>query len=226
MGATHQAEWGQIMYAEQLDNDQPLRMTEAEYLAFADAQEFKYEYANGEVIAMSGGSVRHGILGMSAGTHLSILLGERDCTVTNSDVRVFIAHKQIYRYPDVTVFCGDPAYREGRTDTLTNPVLLVEVLSPSTAAIDYSEKLAEYTRIPSLQAYVLISQDEPKIEVYQPHTSGKWLYDSAIGMEAQIAVTVAGSELQLSLAEIYRRVRWDDDPQPDETPSETDDTNE
>lgn len=210
------------MYAEQLDNELP-RMTEAEYLAFADAQEFKHEYRNGEVIAMTGGSVRHGTLGMSAGTHLSILLGERDCTVTNSDVRVYIARKQTYRYPDVTVFCGDPVYREGRTDTLINPVLLVEVLSPGTAHIDYSEKLAEYTRIDSLQAYVLVSQDAPKVEVYQRHESGKWLYEYVTGMDAEITISVSGADLRLSLAAIYRRVRWDEDAPPDAQQTEPND---
>jgi Uma2 family endonuclease len=209
------------MYAEQVDNDGNAlpRMTEEEYLAFADAQEFKYEYCNGEVIAMSGGSVRHGVIAMSVGTHLSILLRERDCSVTSSDVRVYIAHKQMYRYPDVTVFCGDAAYREGRTDTLTNPVLLVEVLSPSTAQTDHSDKLAEYTRIESLQAYVLVSQDAPKVEVYQRHDAGQWLYSYVTGMDAEITVSVSGAELRLPLAEIYRRVRWDDDAPPDESPA-------
>lgn len=210
------------MYAEHLPDDVS-RMTEAEYLAFADAQEFKYEYSSGYVYAMSGGSVDHGALGMSIGTHLSLLLREQDCTVTNSDVRVYIGPKQAYRYPDVTVFCGDPAYREGRTDTLTNPMLLVEVLSPGTAHVDYGEKLGEYTRIESLQAYVLVSQDKPKVEVYQRHESSKWLYQYATGMDAEIIVTVSGSDLRLSLAEIYRRMRWDNEPPPGSA-STTDDT--
>ena len=213
------------MYAEQLDSELP-RMTEAEYLAFADEQAFKYEYSAGHVYAMVGGSVRHGAITGSVITHLSILLRERDYTVTSSDVRVYIAHKQTYRHPDVTVFCGDPVYREGRTDTLVNPVLLVEVLSPGTARVDDSEKLAEYTRISSLQTYVLVSQDEPKVEVYQRHDAEQWLYTSVIGLDTEITVSVAGTEVRLSLAEIYRRVRWDEDAQPDEESTDTGDPTE
>ena len=213
------------MYAEPLNDDLP-HMTEAEYLAFADEQEFKHEYRNGEVIAMTGGSVRHGAITASTIIHLGNKLRDTDCTVTSSDVRVYIAHKQTYRYPDVTVFCGDPVYREGRTDTLTNPVLLVEVLSPSTARTDHNDKLAEYTRIPRLQAYVLVSQDEPKVEVYQRHESGKWLYEFVTGMEAEITLSLSGKDMRLSLAEIYRRVRWEEDAQPDEASTDTGDPTE
>jgi Uma2 family endonuclease len=211
------------MYAEHLSDDLP-PMTEAEYLAFADEQDWKYEYSGGRVYAMSGGSVRHGVITMSAGTHLSNLLRDDDCTVTSPDVRVHIVSRRAYRYPDVTVFCGDPVYREGRTDTITNPVLLVEVLSPGTALTDRNQKLTEYTQIESLQAYVLVSQDEPKVEVYQRDESGKWLYEYVTGMDAEITVSVSGADLRLSLAEIYRRVRWDEDAAPIETSTQTDET--
>ncbi len=197
------------MHAEPINDDLP-RMTEAEYLAFADEQEFKHEYSDGHVYAMTGGSVRHGVITASTSTHINNQLGERDCSVTSSDVRVFIAHKQTYRYPDVTVFCDDPIYREGRTDTLTNPVLLVEVLSPSTTGIDHTDKLAEYTRLDSLQAYLLISQDEPKVEVYQRHTEGQWLYYYVTGLEAEIVIPMSGGEITLLLSQLYRRVRWND----------------
>ncbi|MEM6284392.1 MAG: Uma2 family endonuclease [Chloroflexota bacterium] len=207
------------MYAEPLHNELP-PMTEAAYLAFADAQEFKYEYRNGEIIAMTGGSVRHGVITMNMGTHLNNLLGERDCSVTSPDVRVHIAAKRAYRYPDITLFCGEPEYLEGRTDTITNPVLLVEVLSPGTAHIDYGEKLAEYTRIESLQAYVLISQDRPELEVYRRYESGQWLYINVSGLDAEVDVPMPGGNLHLSLAQIYRRIRWDEENRQEDGDSE------
>ncbi len=108
-------------------------MTEAEYLAFEAESEFKHEFSRGNVYAMTGASLRHGIITVNVSTHLNNQLADRDCTVTSPDVRVYIASKQAYRYPDVTIFCGDPVYIEGRTDTITNPVMLVEVLSPGTA---------------------------------------------------------------------------------------------
>jgi Uma2 family endonuclease len=201
-----------MVAAEHLEQPQePYRMTEAEYLAFTDAEELKYEYSRGKVYAMTGGTVRHGVITMSVGTHIDNQLGDRDCSPTSSDVRVHIASKGTYRYPDVTVFCGEPAYLEGRADTITNPVLLVEVLSPSTGLKDRNEKLEEYTQIETLQAYVLVAQDEPKVEVYQRHEAGKWLYDYATGLKAEIAVPVPGGEITLSLAQIYRRVQWDDE---------------
>lgn len=193
-------------------NDLP-PMTEAEYLAFADAQELKYEYARGDVFAMTGGSFRHAAITANAITHLSIQLRDADCTVTSPDIRVHVVSEHAYRYPDVTVVCGEPVYVEGRTDTITNPALLVEVLSPGTALKDYNEKLTEYTQIDSLETYVLIAQDKPKVEVFRRHESGQWLYQYTTGTDAEIAVTAGGTTINLALAELYRRVRWDEDEQ-------------
>lgn len=197
------------MYAAQTDEAPP--MSEAEYLAWADTQEFKHEYQAGTVVAMTGGSVRHGVLTANAITHFNNQLGDRDCSVTSPDVRVYIASKQAYRYPDVTLFCGSPTYLEGRTDTITNPVLLVEVLSPGTALKDRNEKLAEYIQIETLQAYVLVDQDEPKVEVFRRHEAGKWLYENVTGLQAEIDIPLLDGELLLSLAQLYRRVQWDED---------------
>lgn len=196
------------MFAAQSD-DLP-DMTEAEYLAFAEAQAIKYEYRQGRVYAMTGASVRHNTIIASAIMHLGGLLADHDCTVTSSDTRIHIASKSTYRYPDITVFCGQPHYWQQRTDTLTNPVLLVEVLSPGTALRDYNEKLEEYTQIEALQAYILISQDTPKVEVYRRHESARWLYEYVTGLGATIDLSVSAADLSLSLAEIYRRVRWSD----------------
>jgi Uma2 family endonuclease len=198
------------MYAEQRHGDDVRRMTEAEYLAFADGQELKYEYSQGRVYAMSGGSVRHGIITANAIAHLINILADRDCTVISPDVRVAVMNKQAYRYPDVTVFCGEPAYLEGRTDTIINPVLLVEVLSPATAVTDYNEKLEEYTQIESLQAYILIAQNVPKVETFQRYRGDQWLYQYATGLTEEIEVAALDGSWRLSLAQIYRRVRWDD----------------
>ncbi len=195
------------MVAAQTDNLPP--MSEAEYLAFADEQECKYEYLAGTVYAMTGGSVRHGVITAGVSTHLSNLLLDHDCSVTSPDVRVYITSRQAYRYPDVTVFWGTPDYLPGRMDTITNPVLLAEILSPGTALVDRNDKLADYTQIESLQAYLLVAQAEPKVEVFRRHVAGQWLYEYVTGMNALIDVPVLGAELRLSLAQIYRRVQWD-----------------
>ena len=186
-------------------------MSEVEYLTFADDQEFKYEYRQGQVYAMTGASVRHNIISANTIAHLSSRLADQDCTVTSSDTRIHIARKGTYRYPDVTVFCGEPTYLESRTDTITNPTLLVEVLSPGTAVRDYNEKLEEYTQIETLQIYALVAQSTPKVEVFRRHEADKWLYEYATGLESEINIPVLDTELRLSLAQIYRRVRWDAD---------------
>lgn len=204
------------MYAAQ--PEEPIRMSEAEYLAFEEASEHKHEYSGGQVYAMTGGSeghvyamtggsVRHGIITMNTGTALNNQLADRDCSVTSPDVRIYIASKKAYRYPDVVVFCGDPAYVPGRVDTITNPVLLVEVLSPATALLDRNDKLAEYTRIESLQIYLLVSQHEARIERYMRHEAGEWLYSSASGLEAEISLPAI--DCTLALSKVYQKVTFD-----------------
>jgi Uma2 family endonuclease len=196
------------MYAAQTDDLSG--MTAAEYLAFADTQEVRYEYHARHVYAMTGASVRHNTIVASTIIHAGSQLTDRDCTVTSSDTRVYIASAESYRYPDVTVFCGEAAYWIERTDTITNPVLLVAVLSPKTALRDYNEKLEEYTQITSLQAYLIIAQDKPKVELYRRDPSNRWIYEFVTGLEAEIKLPLLGADLRLSLAQIYRRVRWDD----------------
>lgn len=192
------------MYAVQPEDD----MTEAEYLAFDAANEIKHEFKRGRVYAMTGASVRHNVITANTITHLNNQIGERDCTVTSSDVRIHIASKRAYRYPDVTVFCGDPVYVEGRVDTITNPVLLVEVLSPSTALIDRNDKLAEYTQIDSLQVYLLVSQREARVERYMRHGADEWLY--TIASELDDSVALPSLDCTLALSEIYRKVSFDE----------------
>ncbi len=185
----------------------PIPMTVEEYFAFAEEQEIKYEYKGGYVYSMAGGTIRHAIITSSINRHLGNSLDESDCTVTSSDARVQVA-ENAYRYPDVTVFCGQAGYVEGRTDTLTHPVLLVEVVSPSSAALDYGEKLKEYTQRPSLQAYILVAQDEVKAERYLRQPSGEWLYQLETALEGQITVPPLG--VTLALADVYRKVQWDE----------------
>lgn len=200
------------MYAEQMDTPQP--MTEAEYLAFSDEQELRYEYSGSHVHAMVGGTVRHGTITANMIIQLGSQLADKDCTVTSSDVRVHIAAKNTYRYPNVTVFCGDVAYREGRNDTLTNPAVLVEVLSPSTTVVDRSDKLAEYIRIDSLQSYLLVSQTEPRIEQFSRYDAGQWLYQYAEGLDAEI--TIPSLAVTLALSKVYNKVNWDEPEPPQE----------
>lgn len=188
-------------------DEEPIHMTEAEYLAFEDESEFKHEYRGGIVYDMTGGSLYHSIITANVSRALGNQLADRDYTVTSPDVRIHIAHTRTYRYPDVTVFCGEPAFFAGRTDTITNPVVLVEVLSPGTSAIDHRDKLQEYIRIDTLQAYLLVAQHEPHVQRYLRQDSGQWLYTSASSLDAEIALPPINCTLTLS--SIYQKVSFE-----------------
>ncbi len=194
------------MYAPQ--QSESIRMTEAEYLVFEEKSEIKHEYSRGRVYAMTGGSIRHSVITANASTQFNVQLADRDCTVTSPDARVYIASKQSYRYPDITVFCGEPIYLQGRTDTITNPIVVVEVLSPGTALQDRNEKLQEYLQIESLHAYLLVSQDEPKLERFMRNEAGEWIYSFATGLADELALPGIGCLLALS--KVYQKVTFDE----------------
>jgi Uma2 family endonuclease len=194
------------MYAPKDPKHHPMSVDE--YLDFADQQEIRYEYAQGKVYAMSGASVRHNTITANTIAHLINTLAGHSCTVNTSDTRIRVESKNTFRFPDVTVFCGEPQYWNNRTDTITNPTLLVEVLSPSTMMQDYNEKLEEYTQLPSLQAYVLISQNTPKVELFH-RQDFQWVYEYVVGLDGRVAVSMGASEVTLLLETIYQRVQFD-----------------
>ena len=150
------------------------RGTFAEYLALDAANELKHEYVGGVVYAMGGGSPEHARLAMAVGRELGVQLAGKRCAVYSSDLRVRVLATGLATYPDVTVVCGaletDPEDPHGAT----NPTVIVEVLSPSTEKHDREAKYAHYRRIPSLQAYVLVSQDEQLVEVFTRNADESW----------------------------------------------------
>lgn len=151
----------------------------AEYLAAEQRGEIKHEYLDGAVVAMAGGTIAHGELsGLVFATLFQRLQG-RSCRVYNSDVRVHVEATGLTTYPDVTVVCGPRRTAAVDDQALTNPVLLVEVLSPSTAAYDRGEKFEHYQRIESLREYVLVSPDRPRVERYCRIGDGTWSYVAA-----------------------------------------------
>lgn len=151
-------------------------MTPDDYLAWEREQETKHEYDNGSVYAMAGGSVRHNALGVKIGATLLAALGTRGCVALSSDQRVSLRRRRKYVYPDGSVVCGRVETEPGHPDTVTNPSIIVEVLSSSTEQYDRGGKWERYRRIPTLTDYVLVSQTKPQIEVYQRTDGGRWSY--------------------------------------------------
>jgi Uma2 family endonuclease len=174
-----------------------VKMTEDEYLAFERASDERHEYADGEIFAMSGGTGVHGRIAMSVGSELRIALRGRKCGV-QSDVRVYIPKTQRYVYPDASVVCGGAEYKDATKDTLLNPQVIVEVLSPSTEGYDRGDKFAQYRSMPSVKHYVLAAQDKPLLEVFTQQDDGSWIY-RAYGPGEKAALSAIACELDVDL---------------------------
>ncbi|PDW03002.1 Uma2 family endonuclease [Candidatus Viridilinea mediisalina] len=184
---------------------QPQRfMTEAEYLAFEQASTHKHEYYQGEIYAMTGGTEAHNLLAGNTHAALHAQLRRRECRVYNSDQRLKIMATGLYTYPDVTVVCGQPQFLEASRLNLINPTVIVEVLSPSTERYDRGMKFRHYRTIPALHDYLLIAQEEPRIEHYMRQDGDLWLLREAIGLTAQLEL--GSINCLLVLADVYEKV--------------------
>ena len=196
------------MAVKQPSQPEPLLMSEAEYLAFDAERDIKHEYVDGKVYAMTGAGWNHILINGNTQTTLNTQLADKDCAIVSSDMRVKVASERAsFRYPDTVVVCGAPEFADNRTDTLTNPMVIVEVLSPSTAVIDHNDKLDEYIQIESVQHYGLISQHEAKVEVYTRQGPGNWLYTQVKGLDGVVAL--ASIECTPGLAKLYEKVCFD-----------------
>jgi Uma2 family endonuclease len=176
-------------------------VTADEYLTQERRSETKHELIDGEIVAMAGTSLRHSTITINVGAALRPRLRGR-CRVFDSNARVHVESTGLFTYPDVTVACGELQYfNDGGFDTLLNPTLLVEVLSPSTEAYDRGAKFQHYQSIPSFVHYVLVSQEERHVDYFQRLETGQWLLTVHKGEDATLAVPRLGFEIPL--AEIY-----------------------
>jgi Uma2 family endonuclease len=165
-----------------------VRMTYAEYLAAEAAADVRHEYLGGEVWAMAGGSIEHGALAMAVAREIGQALRDKPCRVSSSDVRLRIPETDLATYPDLSVVCGELRTAPDDSDAITNPILILEVLSDSTEAYDRGAKWAHYRRIASLRDYVLISQAEPLVEVYRRTKDGRFeLFEARAGETIELA---------------------------------------
>lgn len=178
-----------------------LSFTFAEYVAQEQASDTKHELVNGEIFAMAGGTIEHGRLASRVTAALLAQLRGRPCEAFSSDVRVRVLATGLATYPDLSIVCGRLAHDPEDTNTIVNPIVLVEVLSDSTEAYDRGEKFAHYQRIPSLKEYVIVSQRSPRIEVFQRNEDGKsWTLYVA---ETSESVKLASIQCQIAVDEVY-----------------------
>jgi Uma2 family endonuclease len=179
------------------------KLTEEQYLAIERAAEFKSEFLDGVMYAMSGGSMRHSYLAVNLIAELSAMLRGGECQIFNSDLRVRVSPR-MYAYPDVSVVCGKPLLADGHQDVLLNPVIIVEVLSPSTEQYDRGMKFQLYRTIESLREYILVDQDKVLIEQYIRQDANTWTLRDHPTLEDELKMDSIGVSLPLRL--IYDRV--------------------
>jgi Uma2 family endonuclease len=175
------------------------KMTADEYLAWEREQPVRHEFYRGEVFAMAGGSMRHNALCGSVIESLRVQLRGR-CVVLTSDQRVVAAQRNRYVYPDVSIVCGPVVVEPGTNDVLSNPAILVEVLSSTTEQYDRGLKWEGYQRIESLTDYVLVSQAEPRIEHFRRDRTKTWLYQRAAAGERLLLSNEAVLDIDLIFA--------------------------
>jgi Uma2 family endonuclease len=183
-----------------------LRYQPEEYLALEELAEYKSEYVDGEIVPMTGGSINHNRIAGNAYGLLYIALRSTECEALGSDMRLWLPEYNVFTYPDITVICDDPVFYPGRTDTIANPVLIVEVLSPSTEDYDRGTKFQRYRSLPTLHDYILIHQSNAQIEHYGRTKGGGWLLTETKGFEA--VLDISNLEIRLPLAQVYERVDW------------------
>ena len=177
--------------------------TPEEYLVSERKATLKSEYLNGEILAMSGASNAHNLITLDIATELNIQSRGQDWEVYMSKMRVRTGPKGAYFYPDVVVVCGEPQFEDNVFDTLLNPILVIEVLSPSTEVYDKGEKFRHYQELMSLQEYILVSPDKVHVEQYRLLKT-QWVQTEVRAPEDVLSLASIGCELPLR--DIYRRV--------------------
>lgn len=181
--------------------------TAEEYLTLERSASCKSEFHDGQIYAMTGASRKHNLITVNIARELSVQLKKRPCEAYINDMRVKAADACSYHYPDIVVACGTPQFEDAYVDTLLNPTLLIEVLSPSTEAYDRGGKFAHYRKIPTLREYLLVMQDQPSIERYV-RQGDVWILSEVLGFEASVALE--SIDCVLSLREVYDKALNDD----------------
>jgi Uma2 family endonuclease len=176
-----------------------------DYLAAErDSPEQRHEYLEGEVFAMTDATWEHNLITSNLTRELSAALKARPCFVLSNDMRVRVESANAGTYPDVAVVCDKPSFYDDRRDTLTNPTLLIEVLSPSSEGYDRGGKFARYRQLPSLRQYLLVAQDRIAVDVLTRDTEQRWVLTAYDDLGE--SVVLEAIDCTLSMVEIYDKV--------------------
>lgn len=180
-------------------------ITPEQYLEIERKAEYKSEYYRGEMFAMAGAQEGHNVAAGNVHTTLNLQFRGRPCRVYTSDMRIHIPATGLYTYPDIAAVCGERKFQDGRVlDTLLNPTLIVEVLSPSTEAYDRGRKFEHYQSIDSLRQYLLVSSDRIRADLFTRQSDNLWTLVSASRLEDTLDLESIGC--RLALTDVYENV--------------------
>ena len=176
-----------------------------EYLEREETSTERHEYFKGEIFMMAGGTFNHEVICANVVSGLQQHTRRKQCTALGSNMKILVKENGLYTYPDAMLICGKPEFSQDRKDIVSNPLLIVEVLSDSTKSYDRGDKFALYRGLPSFAHYVLIHQNQPLVE-YHHKTSGGWLLTEIAGMDATLCVQELAFEMPFR--ELYADVDW------------------
>ena len=183
------------------------KYTLEEYFELERNSEERYEYGDGHVWSMAGASANHEVIVVNASSHLRTLLG-RGCPIFGSNLKVVVPDYEPYRYPDLTALCGKAEIvKIGGMDALTNPQMIIEILSPSTEAFDRRKKFTYYKSIPSFTEYLLIATDQASITHYSK-MGDEWIFSEVGGLDGKLPIPTF--DVSMLLSEIYLDIDFSD----------------
>jgi Uma2 family endonuclease len=182
--------------------------TAEEYLRMEDNSAEKHEYYKGEIYLMAGGAPPHNLISSNLGSEINFGVRPKGCRTFTSDQLISNKDKQFFYYPDVSVVCGQLELLPGLNNVITNPILIVEVLSPSTARLDKGEKFSMYRTLPDLQSYIMVEPSEILVEHYRRLEKDIWLFEPLTDISQ--ALVIPSLDLTIPLASIYYGVNFDE----------------
>jgi Uma2 family endonuclease len=186
---------------------QKLYYSPEEYLALEEKADFRSEYIDGEIIPIAGSSINHNQITLNFSTELNFAFKKENIQVYMSDVRLWIPKRRFYTYPDVMIITGEAEFFDNRTDMITNPQVIIEVLSKSTQGYDREDKFKSYRTIDSFQEYILIDQTEIRVEQYSKTSNKKWSFSEYDAEDAVISLVSVNFEI--SVQDLYNKVKFE-----------------
>jgi len=177
--------------------------TPEQYLEIERKAEYKSEYYQGEMFAMSGATSAHNLIVTNLIAELRQQLRKRPCLTYPSDMRVRVSATGLYTYPDLVVVCSEPQFLDERRDTLLNPTVIVEVLSPSTEAY-HRRKFEQYRSIESLRDYLLVASESVNVDLFTRQPDGRWLLTAANRLDD--IIEIPSIDCRLALQDLYEKV--------------------